>query len=98
MKTVIIGYVQCDNCREYVDIDAPQRVTIWSHPDDPKALASVACPQCEFVTTSPIESDHLANFQKKGCVVKPYSDRFEPLTEKAIDEWDFDADYEQHFG
>lgn len=83
-----LGYVECDNCTKYVYIDSPSDIAIWYHPDDPKPLAEVTCTECDHLTVSRIDFHEMINFRKRGCVVKSLNEKFSPLTEKMIDEWD----------
>jgi phage FluMu protein Com len=92
MSVAYIGYLECDNCNHFVHIKNPDELTIWYHPDDSRSLASVKCPKCKHTTESRIEYDDMANFKIKGCKVKDFGDKFVPLTEELIDEWDIVAD------
>jgi hypothetical protein len=86
-----LGYVECDNCTKYVYIDSPADIQIWYHPDDPKPLAEAICNDCGHVITSRIDFLEMANFRKRGCIVRDFNDKFPPLTEQMIDEWDDEA-------
>lgn len=92
-----LGYVECDKCTNFVYIDSPSEIAIWYHPDDPKPLAEVMCTECNHLVVSRIEFHEMANFRKRGCVVKSLNDKFTPLTEQMIDEWDDAAIEEELF-
>lgn len=92
-----IGYIECDSCGKFVHISNPDDIYIWAHPDDPRPLAQATCP-CGSKVTSRIDRDHMINFKKRGCKIRDYSERFEPLTEEAIDDWDFEKDFASTFG
>jgi hypothetical protein len=83
-----LGYVECDNCTKYVYINSPSDIAIWYHPDDPKPLAEAKCVECGHTVVSRIDFIEMANFRKRGCIVKDYNDKFSSLTEQMIDEWD----------
>ena len=87
-----IGYAECDECQEFVYYSDPSQINIWYHQDDPSALAEVECPKCKHIIVSRIPFDHQANFKKRGCVFKSFNEKFTPLTEKEIDEWDIEAE------
>lgn len=90
----VIGYIECDSCSRYTQIDNPEQVTIWYHPDG-KPIASVECTSCGDTVESKIGMDHMRNFKKHGCRISDLSDKFEPLTEEMIDNWDIDAELKQ---
>ena len=86
-----LGYVECDSCTKYVYINSPADIQIWYHPDDPKPLAETTCKECDHKITSRIDFMEMANFRKRGCLIRDFNDKFEPLTEAMIDEWDDNA-------
>jgi hypothetical protein len=98
MKNVIVGYVECDKCNEYVTIEDPKALTIWYHPDDPRPLSEVNCPKCGKLISDRIDHEHMANFRRRGCHLKSLSEKFSALTEEDIDNWIFDADFKNSFG
>lgn len=86
-----IGYLKCGNCTAIVYIHTPSEVDIWHHPDD-QALAEVKCPSCGHVTQDRISIEHMINFRLRGCQIKRFNDKFEPLTADMIDAWDAKSD------
>lgn len=87
-----IGYLECDNCSEFFYIKKPDDIKIWFHPDDPQPLCESTCGNCNHVVSARIDFDHMANFKRRGCVIRDWNDRFGPLTEEEIDGWDIDAE------
>jgi hypothetical protein len=87
-----IGFVECDACKVFTHITEPKNLTIWYHPDDPEILSEVRCPSCGHIQPSRIQYDDFSNFRKRGCSIRSFGEKFEPLTEEAIDEWDIDAE------
>ena len=87
-----LGYVECDECGKYTYINKPEEVKIWFHPDDAKALAEVDCVNCGVTVESKISFDHVQNFKRRGCTIMGLNDRYAPLTEEFIDEWDIDGE------
>lgn len=92
MDVGYIGYAECDNCFKFVYYNDPSQIDIWYHEDDPCVLAEVKCTFCGHIVVSRIAYDHMANFRRRGCVLKDLNDKFPPLTEQEIDEWDIDAE------
>lgn len=97
MTVAYIGYVECDNCDQYVYIKDARDLKIWFHPDDPKPLSEIECTNCHTLVQSRISWEHMVNFRRRGCKVTDLNERFTPLTEEEIENWDFDADYEKYF-
>lgn len=91
-----IGYAECDDCHKFVYYSDPANIYIWDHPND-KTIAEVVCPLCGLKIVSQISADHRENFRRRGCVINHINDKFPPLTEKDIDEWDIDAGLLEHF-
>jgi hypothetical protein len=87
-----LGYATCDECDELTYFDEPSNINIWFHPDDPKVLAEVDCVHCGYSIQARMGYDHLMNLKRRGCVVRDFNDKFEPLTEEMIDAWDIDAE------
>jgi hypothetical protein len=83
-----LGYLECDNCLKFVYINSPADIHIWYHPDDPKPLAEASCGECGHTVSSRIDFIEMANFRKRGCLIRSFGDKFSPLSEQMIDEWD----------
>jgi hypothetical protein len=65
---------------------------IWFAPDAQKQLVNVKCPGCGRVIEARLDFDDTAAFRSHGVVFKPLTEKFEPLTEQSIDEWDIDRE------
>jgi predicted nucleic-acid-binding Zn-ribbon protein len=89
-----LGYAECDSCGKFNYYLKAEDISIWFHPDDPYALTEATCKKCGYTVVSRISHDHLRNFMRRGCALKDFSDRFKPLTEEEIDEWDIEAEWE----
>jgi hypothetical protein len=91
MKSFLV-HATCDECTEVTYVRDAAGVKIWYHPDDPEPLSEVICGHCGYVIQCRIGMDHMLNLRQRGVEVKDLNDKFEPLTEEMIDEWDIDAE------
>lgn len=89
-----LGHVICSECG-YRHIRQASQVTIWYAKDQKRQTATVVCDGCGNSIDSNIGLEDLIAFTQLGVTAKPLSDKFTPLTEAQIDEWDF-AEFEQH--
>lgn len=88
-----LGYLECDNCDSYVYLNKPEDINVWFHPDDPRPLAEALCPKCGNTVSSRIPHDHMANFKRRGVIIRDFNDKFEPLTEEMIEAWDIESEF-----
>jgi hypothetical protein len=92
-----LAHARCGSCDKTVYMKNPADIKIWYHPDDPNPLTEVVCSFCGEIIRARITPDHYMNLRKRGCMIRGYGDRFEPLTEEMIDNWDIDAELSIHF-
>lgn len=85
-------HARCDECDNLTYVKDSEGVKIWYHPDDPEPLTEVICGHCGYVIQERIGMDHLMNLRARGVQVRDFNDKFEPLTEEMIDEWDIEAE------
>jgi hypothetical protein len=87
VETKHIGWINCDKCRiQY--ITKPTQVTIWFSADEADQLAEVTCPSCKTLVESRIGVEAFMSFKRYGVEVKNFNDKFEPLSDEQISEWD----------
>lgn len=82
-----VGHINCSQCG-YQYITDPDSVTIWFNLDHVKQLCEAICPGCKQVRASRIELEDFIALRTHNVQVKPFGDKFEPLTEEMIDAWD----------
>lgn len=86
-----LGYATCTECKGLIYFNEVDEINLWYHPDDPEPLAEVKC-ACGETIEARIGMDHFFNLKSRGCVAKPFNDKFEKLTEEMINEWKIDEE------
>lgn len=86
-----LGHILCPTDGYTYIIDAT-KVTTYFSPDLSLYLTEVVCEQCGRTIEGKIDKEALIAFMGHGIRVIPYGNRFDPLTEDMILEWNIDKD------
>lgn len=89
-----IGSVSCKKCGiQY--IDNRELVTVWHTADTKFEICEIECPECHRIITESIDPPTAYIFKLQGCNFKDLNDKYEPLTEELINNWNIGEDLEK---
>lgn len=91
-----ICWINCDNCGT-VDIEDSADIVLWHTQDLIRIICEITCPRCMQPTTESIGSIPEQFFRGHGARTKDLNDKYEPLTETDIDNWNMMEELDEIF-
>lgn len=86
-----LGHIRCPQCG-YTYITDPKRVIIYFNFDSPEQLTEVSCEGCDQILEGKIDLADVIAFSSNGVEISDLNNKFPPLTNNDIDNWDIEEE------